>query len=84
MRYTLQNRFAEAEVETVAAEKKKVERETLAEKMLNEQELILDATKERSKMLEQQVRENAKVTTSCVHERWISSAIFWIHVLANN
>ncbi|KAB8099314.1 hypothetical protein EE612_029315 [Oryza sativa] len=61
MRHTLQNRFTEAEVETVAAEKKKVERETLAEKMLNEQELILDATKERSKMLEQQVRENAKL-----------------------
>ncbi|KAF0922932.1 hypothetical protein E2562_002169 [Oryza meyeriana var. granulata] len=61
MRQTLQRRLLVAETKTLAAEIEKVRRETLAEEMLNEHELLLDATKERSKKLEQQAQENIKL-----------------------
>uniref|UniRef100_J3M4F7 CUE domain-containing protein n=2 Tax=Oryza brachyantha TaxID=4533 RepID=J3M4F7_ORYBR len=61
MHNTLQGRLAAAELETVLSKQAKIDRESLAMKMLNEQELLVDATKERSKKLEEQVQENTKL-----------------------
>ena len=62
MQDTLQRRLAAAEAERAAAEKAKLEREESAQKSLNEQELLLEAAKNKSKRLEQEAQENAKVT----------------------
>ncbi|CAN6346968.1 unnamed protein product [Urochloa humidicola] len=61
MHNTLQRRLAAAEAERAAAEKAKIEREALAQKSLNEQELSLEAAKKHSKRLEQQAHENLKL-----------------------
>jgi hypothetical protein len=63
MHNTLQRRLATAEAQRVAAEKAKLEREALAQRNLKEQELLLEAAQEHSKRLEEQARENAKVTS---------------------
>jgi hypothetical protein len=63
MNNTLQRRLAAAEAQRVAAEKAKLEREALAQRNLKEQELLLEAAQEHSKRLEEQARENAKVTS---------------------
>lgn len=65
MQDTLQRRRAAAEAERAAAEQAKLEREASAQKSLNEQELLLEAAKNKSKGLEQEAQENAKVTTIC-------------------
>lgn len=65
MQDTLQKRLAAAEAERAAAEKAKLEREASAQKSLNEQELLLEAAKNKSKRLEQEAQENTKVTTIC-------------------
>lgn len=65
MQDTLQRRLAAAEAERAAAEKAKLEREASAQKSLNEQELSLEAAKNKSKRLEQEAQENAKVKTIC-------------------
>ncbi|CAN6360229.1 unnamed protein product [Urochloa humidicola] len=61
MHNTLQRRLAVAEAERAAAEKAKIEREALAQKSLDEQELSLEAAKRHSKRLEQQAQENSKL-----------------------
>ena len=65
MQDTLQRRLVAAEAERAAAEKAKLEREASAQKSLDEQELLLEAAKNKSKRLEQEAQENAKVTTIC-------------------
>jgi len=61
MQDTLQRRLAAAEAERAAAEKAKLEREASAQKSLIEQELLLEAAKNKSKRLEQEAQENAKM-----------------------
>ncbi|OQU77953.1 hypothetical protein SORBI_3009G128300 [Sorghum bicolor] len=61
MQDTLQRRLAAAEAERAAAEKAKLEREASAQKSLIEQELLLEAAKNKSKRLEQEAQENAKL-----------------------
>jgi len=68
MQDTLQRRLAAAEAERAAAEKAKLEREASAQKSLIEQELLLEAAKNKSKRLEQEAQENAKVTTIWCHK----------------
>ncbi|CAD6333900.1 unnamed protein product [Miscanthus lutarioriparius] len=61
MQDTLQRRLVAAEAERAAAEKAKLEREASAQKSLDEQEFLLEAAKNKSKRLEQEAQENAKL-----------------------
>lgn len=75
MHHTLLRRLAATEAERAAAEKEKIERETLAQKSLEEEELLLDLAKEECKKLEQQAQENAKLRESLMDRGHVVDAL---------
>ena len=62
MHETLQRRRELADADIAAAVWEMVERETVAQERLKEQEVLLKAAKEESQKLEQQAQENVKLT----------------------
>ncbi|KAJ6808863.1 laminin subunit beta-1-like [Iris pallida] len=61
IRQTLEARLAASQDEIAAAEQEKLEMEGLAQKALKEQELVMEMVVEKSKQLQQEAEENAKL-----------------------
>ncbi|KAJ6800276.1 uncharacterized protein M6B38_203240 [Iris pallida] len=61
IRQILEERLAASQDEIAAAEQEKLEKEELSQKALKEQELVMEMVVEKSKQLQQEAEENAKL-----------------------